>query len=82
MQLKKEETMSVSASNGSGDSRREFVRKAVYVAPAILTLTARPAVANTGSRDQYSFHYEPTAYAGDEHRSLLQWFVSLFFPGV
>jgi hypothetical protein len=30
-------------------SRREFVRKAAYVAPAILTLAAAPAFAKAGS---------------------------------
>jgi len=31
------------------DSRRAFVRKAVYVAPAIVTLAAAPAYARLGS---------------------------------
>jgi len=30
-------------------SRREFVRKAAYIPPAILTLAATPAFAKTGS---------------------------------
>ena len=30
-------------------SRREFVRKAVYVAPVILTLSAAPSFAKVGS---------------------------------
>lgn len=33
----------------SPDSRRGFVKKAVYVAPAILTLAAAPAFAKSGS---------------------------------
>jgi hypothetical protein len=32
-----------------GRERREFVRKSLYVAPAILTLRAYPAVAKAGS---------------------------------
>ena len=31
------------------DSRRGFVKKAAYVAPAILTLAAAPAFAKSGS---------------------------------
>jgi hypothetical protein len=31
------------------DSRRGFVKKAAYVAPAILTLAATPAFAKSGS---------------------------------
>ena len=33
----------------SSDARREFVKRAVYVAPAILTLAAAPAYAKSGS---------------------------------
>jgi hypothetical protein len=33
-------------------SRRDFVKKALYVAPAILTLQAAPAFAKDGSRQQ------------------------------
>ena len=33
-------------------SRREFVKKAAYVAPAILTLKAAPAFAKSGSKDK------------------------------
>jgi hypothetical protein len=32
------------------ESRRNFVKKAAYVAPAILSLTAAPAFAKEGSR--------------------------------
>jgi hypothetical protein len=32
-------------------SRREFVKKAAYIAPAILTLTAAPAYAKAGSKE-------------------------------
>lgn len=35
--------------DNSPDSRREFVKKAAYVAPAILTLAASPAFAKSGS---------------------------------
>ena len=31
------------------DSRRDFVKKAMYVAPVVLTLAAAPAFAKTGS---------------------------------
>ena len=33
-------------------SRRAFVKKAAYVAPAILTLKATPAFAKNGSKDK------------------------------
>jgi hypothetical protein len=35
--------------NNSSGTRREFVRKAAYVAPAILTFAAAPAFAKSGS---------------------------------
>jgi len=38
--------------NEFNSSRREFVKKAAYVAPAILTLQAAPAFANSGSNDK------------------------------
>jgi hypothetical protein len=37
-------------SNDCSNSRREFVKKAAYVAPAILTLQAAPAYAQVPSR--------------------------------
>jgi len=33
----------------SSNTRREFVKKAAYVAPAILTMVAAPAFAKSGS---------------------------------
>jgi len=33
-------------------SRREFVKKAAYIAPAIITLTAAPSFARAGSGKQ------------------------------
>ena len=33
----------------SSETRREFVRKSAYIAPAILTLAAAPAFAKSGS---------------------------------
>ncbi len=35
--------------NEQSDSRRQFVKKAVYVVPAILTLQAAPAYTKVGS---------------------------------
>ncbi len=35
--------------NEHSNSRREFVKKAAYIAPAILTLQAAPAYAKPGS---------------------------------
>ncbi len=34
---------------GSKNARREFVKKAAYIAPAIVTLSAAPAFAKAGS---------------------------------
>lgn len=31
------------------EARRDFIKKAAYVAPVVLTMTAMPALANTGS---------------------------------
>ena len=39
-----------------GETRRDFVKRAAYVAPVILTLTATPMLARTGSR--YENHYK------------------------
>jgi hypothetical protein len=33
------------------NSRREFLKKTAYVAPAVISLAAMPAIANTGSPD-------------------------------
>lgn len=35
-------------------SRREFLKKAAYIAPAVLTLSAIPSFASAGSWNQYS----------------------------
>jgi hypothetical protein len=35
----------------SENSRREFLRKSAYAAPAIISLAAMPAIAKTGSPD-------------------------------
>jgi hypothetical protein len=37
--------------NEHSNSRREFVKKAAYIAPAILTLQAAPAYAKKGSEN-------------------------------
>jgi hypothetical protein len=34
----------------SSQSRRSFIKKAAYIAPAVLTLKAMPAFASNGSR--------------------------------
>jgi hypothetical protein len=39
-----------SGDEAAADSRRAFIRRAAYVAPALLTLAAAPAMAQTGSR--------------------------------
>jgi hypothetical protein len=42
-----EDTM---AKKGTSKSRREVVKKAAYVVPAVLTLAASPALAQSGSQ--------------------------------
>jgi len=42
-----------------GTSRREFVKKAAYIAPAIITLRAAPSYAKAGS-DKNHEHRSPT----------------------
>ena len=44
-----------SQSPANDESRREFVKKAAYVAPAILTLPAAPAYAKNGSEKSDSW---------------------------
>ena len=39
-----------SGDDAAADSRRTFIRRAVYAAPVLLTLAAAPAMAQTGSR--------------------------------
>jgi hypothetical protein len=37
--------------NSNNTTRREVLKKAVFVAPSIITLTAKPALASAGSQD-------------------------------
>jgi hypothetical protein len=37
------------ANQGKGETRREIIKKAVYVAPVVLTLAVSPAFARGGS---------------------------------
>lgn len=49
--------------NESGNTRRDFVKKAAYVAPAILTLAAVPSYAKFGS-DKLEFASSSNSIAG------------------
>ena len=49
--------------NESGNTRRDFVKKAAYVAPAILTLAAVPSYAKFGS-DKLEFGSSSNSIAG------------------
>ena len=40
----------------ASESRRSFVKKAAYVAPAILTVTVMPVFASYGSNSGYKWH--------------------------
>jgi hypothetical protein len=44
------------------DSRRGFVKKAAYVAPAILTLAATPAFAKSGSEKHEKLPKDPNPH--------------------
>jgi len=44
--------MSVDSGSPSGMTKREFVRKATYVVPAVLTLAAAPSFASAGSNSK------------------------------
>ena len=48
----------------STESRRNFVKKAAYVAPAILTLAAAPAFAKPGSEKKPKDPKEPKGSKG------------------
>jgi len=48
----------------STESRRDFVKKAAYVAPAILTLAAAPAFAKPGSEKKPKDPKEPKGSKG------------------
>jgi hypothetical protein len=49
-----------------GTSRREFVKKAAYIAPAIITLRAAPSYAKNGSNknDEQSGSAKPSQRPG------------------
>lgn len=40
-------------------SRREFVKRAAYIAPAIITLRAAPSYAKAGSEKHHPPHHPP-----------------------
>ena len=47
--MKEEKPVTETNETETEGGRREFIKKSVYAAPAILTLTAIPSFANTGS---------------------------------
>jgi hypothetical protein len=49
MTMSKTEDGRDTGADRTADSRRAFIRRAVYAAPALLTLAAAPAFASTGS---------------------------------
>lgn len=60
-------------------SRRAFVKRAMYVAPVILTLQAAPAFAKAGSQKQVGGTTQtPPRGSGSFFQTLLNWFASLF----
>jgi hypothetical protein len=46
------------------NSRRDFLKKGVYVAPLILTLTAVPAFAGSGSGHIGGGHHDDGSHSG------------------
>jgi hypothetical protein len=49
-------------------SRREFIRKAAYVAPAVATIAAAPAIASTGSVESEIVDAQPARWQTRERR--------------
>jgi hypothetical protein len=45
-------------------TRREMLKKALYVPPAILTLMARPSFASAGSEDKWDRHNRQDRHDG------------------
>lgn len=52
-------------------TRREMLKKALYVSPAILTLMARPSFASAGSEDKWDGHYRHDWH--DRHDRHARW---------
>lgn len=54
-------------------TRRSFLKKAVYVAPAVMTMTALPAIASNGSEPDIKSHdAEPTSWQSRARRNRLR----------
>jgi hypothetical protein len=49
-------------------SRRDFMKKVVYTAPVILTMTATPALANIGSLKRSGDEFRETDSSYTKHR--------------
>ena len=60
------------------ESRREFVKKAAYMAPTILTLAAAPAFAKTGSTPGTTSGggYTPPKFSNVQVQALYTWLIS------
>ena len=60
--------MSKKPESPDSNSRRDFVKKAAYLAPAVLTLQAASSVAKAGSVKQpacrYGLQHPPSAHPG------------------
>lgn len=60
----------------TSETRRDFVKKAAYVAPLILTVTATPTLARTGSRydNHYSENKDYSSYWSQFSQYFSRWF--------
>jgi hypothetical protein len=64
--------------NNQNESRREFVKKAAYMAPTILTLAAAPSFAKTGSTPGTTSGggYTPPKFSNVQVQALYTWLIS------
>jgi len=53
--------------NSAGDTRREMLRKAVFVSPLILTLPVHPSLAKAGSTEGHDTGHS-VSHPPDQHR--------------
>jgi hypothetical protein len=60
----------------TNQTRREFVKKAVYVAPVILTLAVAPSFAKAGS-EKPGLPAPPSTSPSDDPASWWAWFLKL-----
>ena len=66
-------------SSQQSESRREFVKKATYIAPTILTLVAAPAFAKSASVKDTTYGggaYVPPIFSNGQTKTVYDWLIS------